>query len=268
MAPLLPSSLPLLPLLPWVFIFFSSRQPPSLFFVLAPFPPPDLAAGAAVQTHIIKPGLAGNVAESQQEDVRSGVPAGERSDPVGSPAQPAPIRRRESQQHRAMDGPGNTAAARKTRTAAADRTRRRPRSRTAPHRIAPHRPAQHRGSSTGSAAAAKVCGLFPVPSRRLGGSGRRRFIYFALPDVFNLAGAGTAHASLLGEGFSGKIQNALNFLYYSVPGAKLQLKSLSEFLLPLTSGLFGLNILTALRSKALALLTASCPVQGAACQAS
>lgn len=125
MAPLLPSLLPLLPLLPWVFIFFSSRQPPSLFFVLAPFPPPDLAAGAAVQTHIIKPGLAGNVAESQQEDVRSGVPAGERSDPVGSPAQPAPIRRRESQQHRAMDGPGNTAAARKTRTAAADRTRRR-----------------------------------------------------------------------------------------------------------------------------------------------
>lgn len=69
-----------------------------------------------MQTHIIKPGLAGNVAESQQEDVRSGVPAGERSDPVGSPAQPAPIRRRESQQHRAMDGPGNTAAARKTRT--------------------------------------------------------------------------------------------------------------------------------------------------------
>ncbi|XP_025069395.1 microtubule-associated protein 1A-like [Alligator sinensis] len=95
----------------------SSRQPPSLFFVLAPFPPPDLAAGAAVQTHIIKPGLAGNVAESQQEDVRSGVPAGERSDPVGSPAQPGLIRRRESQQHRAMDSPGNTARiARKTRT--------------------------------------------------------------------------------------------------------------------------------------------------------
>lgn len=181
MAPLLPSSLPLLPLLPWVFIFFSSRQPPSLFFVLAPFPPPDLAAGAAVQTHIIKPGLAGNVAESQQEDVRSGVPAGERSDPVGSPAQPAPIRRRESQQHRAMDGPGNTAAARKTRTAAADRTRRRPRSRTAPLRIVPHRTAP---PSTAAPAPAqrprqKFAGFFRHLLAASGGAGGKDL--FTLP---------------------------------------------------------------------------------------
>lgn len=57
-----------------------------VFFVVAGSPPPDPAAGAALQRHIIKPGLAGNVAGSQQEDVRSGVPAGERSDPVGRPA--------------------------------------------------------------------------------------------------------------------------------------------------------------------------------------
>lgn len=241
--------LPLLPLLPWVFIFFSSRQPPSLFFVLAPFPPPDLAAGAAVQTHIIKPGLAGNVAESQQEDVRSGVPAGERSDPVGSPAQPAPIRRRESQQHRAMDGPGNTAAARKTRTAAADRTRRRraerrgtARSSRAPPPSPPHarpavapRPVPQRaaprgggssclsyasgeGTGTGTrtgwgggeispeckglSGRGKSCGgLFKraAAARQLLESWKGRFIYFAFPNVFNLAGAGVARASLLGR---------------------------------------------------------------------
>ncbi|KAL4657077.1 hypothetical protein GN956_G4741 [Arapaima gigas] len=58
------------------------------FFVLTLVlpPPPDPTAGAAaVQTHIIKPGLAGNVAGSQQEDVRVGSRRGSALIPQGAP---------------------------------------------------------------------------------------------------------------------------------------------------------------------------------------